>query len=289
MLAGRLILLFLVLFSAGPALAQEHYKYQLGEQFTLWVLADSRRDFTLGDIFPGQEEVFSRYVPSGRAPASILGFLLRSPEATVLIDTGMGSGTLGQALAETGVAPEDISLVLLTHLHGDHLGGLVTDGRQTFPKAQVRLAKEENDFWLDEASPVKFPDRKANFDLARQVLAAYGEKVQPFEFGAEVTPGLTAVAATGHTPGHAVYLLSSGKEKILFWGDVLHAAALQFPRPDLSPVYDFDPAAAAATRLEVLTLAAKEGLIVAGAHLPFPGLGRVTAGPPPSFTFTPLP
>ncbi|MDR2724881.1 MAG: MBL fold metallo-hydrolase [Candidatus Adiutrix sp.] len=288
--AGRFLLMFLILLSAGPALAQEHRRYQLADQLILWVLADSRRDSNLGDVFPGREEIFSRYVPSGQAPAAILAFLLRSPEATILIDAGLGSGTLAKSLAEAGVVPGDISLVLLTHLHGDHLGGLMTDDRLTFPNARIRLAGEENDFWLDEASLAKFPDRRANFDLARKILPAYGAKVQPFEFGTEVAPGLTAVAALGHTPGHTAYLLSTGKEKILFWGDLIHAAALQFPRPDLSPRYDLDPEAAAATRLEFLDLVAREGWIVAGAHLPFPGLGRVTAvpGESPSFAFTPL-
>ena len=290
MVAGSFIIMFLILFSACPALAQEHHRYQLEEDLTLWALADSRRDCDLGDVFPGQDEIFNRYVPSGRAPAGIMAFLLRGPEATILIDAGMGNGTLAKALEETGVAPEDISLVLLTHLHGDHLGGLMTDDRQTFPNAQIRLAREENDFWLDEASSAKFPDRQANFDLARKILPAYGAKVRPFELGSgEVAPGLTAVAAVGHTPGHTTYLLSTGKGKILFWGDLIHAAALQFPRPDLNPRYDLDPAVAAATRLEFMNLAAREGLIVAGVHLPFPGLGRVTVvpGDKPSFAFVP--
>jgi glyoxylase-like metal-dependent hydrolase (beta-lactamase superfamily II) len=284
-------LMFLVLFSmsavAVPVLAQEHHKYQLSDQLTLWVLVDSLADSNLGDVFPGQEEIFKQYSPSGLAPSSTLAFLLKSPEAAILIDAGHETGAIKKALAGIGLVPEDVFLVLLTHLHGDHLGGLMTDGRRTFPKAQVRLAREENDFWLDEANLAKFPARKSNFDLARKILPAYGEAVQPFEFGAEVAPGLTAVAAPGHTPGHAAYLLETGK--ILFWGDLIHAAELQFPRPDLSPRYDLDPVAAAKTRLEFLERADREGLVAAGAHLPFPGLIRVKAvlGDTPSFVFTP--
>ena len=93
MFAGRFILMFLILLSAGPALAQEHHRYQLTDQLTLWVLADSRRDSNLADVFPGQDEIFSRYAPSGQTPAAILAFLLQGPEATVLIDAGMGNGT----------------------------------------------------------------------------------------------------------------------------------------------------------------------------------------------------
>jgi glyoxylase-like metal-dependent hydrolase (beta-lactamase superfamily II) len=288
----RFSLLFLALFmtSISPASAQEHRRYQLTERLTLWVLAESLRDSDLRDVFPGQEEAISREVPSGLAPSAILAFLLQSPETAILIDAGMGTGTLEKDLAATGLAPEDISLVLMTHLHGDHLGGLMAQGRPAFPKAQVRLAREEHDFWMSEANLAKFPERRANFELARQILPAYGAAVKTFEFGTEVAPGLTAMAAVGHTPGHTVYLLETGKEKILFWGDLVHAAALQFPRPDVSPRYDHDPETAAATRLEFLELTSREGLIVAGAHLPFPGLGRVTArsGDKPSFTFTPL-
>ena len=290
----RRALMFLCLFSmsaaAVPALAaQDHQKYQLSDQLTLWVLVDSLRDMDLGDVFPGQEEIFKQYVPSGSAPASILAFLLKSPEAAVLIDTGLGGGSLEKALAGTGLAPEDISLVLLTHMHGDHIGGLLAEGRPAFPKAKIRLARAEKDFWLNEANPAKFPGLAANFDLARRALSAYGAEVGTFEFGAEVAPGLTAVAALGHTPGHTAYLLAAGPEKVLFWGDLIHAAALQFPRPDLSPRYDIDPVAAAKTRLEFLKRADKEGLVVAGDHLPFPGVGRVKAGPGegPSFAFTP--
>jgi glyoxylase-like metal-dependent hydrolase (beta-lactamase superfamily II) len=284
-------LMFLMLFSisaAVPVLAQEHHKYQLSPKLTLWVLADSLRDSDLGDVFPGQEEIFKRYVPSGLAPSSILAFLLKGPESAILIDTGLGTGALEKALGGTGLAPEDISLVLLTHLHGDHIGGLMTDGRPAFPKAKIRLAREENDFWLNEANQAKFPNWRA-FESARRILSACGAAVEPFEFGAEVAPGMIAEAALGHTPGHTAYLLAAGPEKILFWGDLIHAAELQFPRPDLSPRYDLDPVAAAETRLKFLERADREGLVVAGAHLPFPGLGRVKSvpGETPSFTFTP--
>jgi len=291
MIRWRLMFLMLCSMSAAavPSLAQESRQHQISEQTTLWVLADSLRDSNLGDVFPGREEIFKQYVPSGSAPSSILAFLLKSQEAVVLIDAGLGGGNLEKALAGTGFAPEDISLILLTHLHGDHIGGLMADGRPVFSKAKIRLARLERDFWLNEANLAKFPDRQANFELARRNLNAYGPAVETFEFGAEVAPGLTALAALGHTPGHTAYLLTAGPEKILFWGDLIHAAGLQFPRPDLSPRYDLDLAVAAKTRLEFLERVDREGLIAAGAHLPFPGLGRVKAvpGATPSFTFTP--
>ena len=280
----------LILATALPALAQEPRKYQLTENLTLWVLVDSVMDTDLGDIFPGQEKIFSQHVPSGLAPSAILAFLLQSPEATVLIDAGQGNGAVEKSLMKTGLAPEDVTMVLLTHLHGDHLGGLMAEGRRAFPRAQVRLAREESDFWLSPDNEAEFPERKANFELVRKILPAYGDAVRPFEFGSEVAPGLVTMPAKGHTPGHTAYLLDTGKDKILFWGDLVHAAALQFPRPDLSPRYDHDPSAAAATRLEFMETTAREGLIVAGAHLPFPGLIRVTAVPgdeAPAFAFTP--
>jgi len=280
----------LILATSFPALAQEPRKYQLTELLTLWVLIDSVRDTDLGDVFPGQKKIFSQYVPTGQAPSAILAFLLQSPEATILIDAGRGNGEVGKSLKKTGLAPEDITMVILTHLHGDHVGGLMADGHRAFPQARIRLSREENDFWLSAANMEKFPERKENFELVHQILPAYGDAVSSFEFGSEVAPGLVAVPAVGHTPGHTAYLLDTGKEKILFWGDLVHAAALQFPRPDLSPRYDHDPSASAATRLEFMKMTAQEGLIVAGAHLPFPGLVRIIAvpgGKAPAFAFTP--
>jgi glyoxylase-like metal-dependent hydrolase (beta-lactamase superfamily II) len=166
----------------------------------------------------------------------------------------------------------------------------MADGRKVFPNAQIRLSSEEHAFWLDKDNLVKFPERQANFDLAGKTLTVYGSAVSVFEFGSELVPGLTTVDARGHTAGHTAYLLDIGEEKIFFWGDLIHAAALQFPRPDLSPRYDMNPVAAAETRLKFLEQVTRDGLIVAGAHLPFPGLGRVTAAPTdktPSFVFTP--
>jgi glyoxylase-like metal-dependent hydrolase (beta-lactamase superfamily II) len=255
------------------------------EKFTVgkaevWAVADSTGDRDMS-VFIGASGVLKRYAPSGRAPSAIMTFLVKTEGETILIDAGLGepsgerASLLMAGLERIGVAPEDITLVLITHMHGDHIGGLVRDGRKAFPSAHVLSARHEHDFWLGEKSAERFPDRKANIDLARRVFGIYGAASETFEFGALAAPGIRALDARGHTPGHTAFLLESGGEKILFWGDLVHAAALQFPRPDINARYDMIPEEAAVSRARFMEMAAAEKLPVAGGHLPFPGIGTV--------------
>ncbi len=128
----------------------------------------------------------------------------------------------------------------------------------------------------------------ARDELPRAMLAAYGDRLGTFEFGDEILPGFTAVEAVGHTPGHTAFSLKSGGQEILFVGDIVHAAALQFPEPDECAAYDRDKEQAVASRKRLLTLAAENNLPVAGAHIPFPGVGFVKTDGKRGFTFSPV-
>jgi len=265
-------------------------KFDVGK-VTVWAIADSvgERDM---NVFPGaDQEAISRYVPSGKCPSAIMVFLIITESEKVLIDAGLGATSgerasrLFDGLKEIGVGPEDITLILLTHMHGDHIGGLVRNGEKAFPSARVLSSRIEHDFWLDEKSPERFPDRKAGFEMARNVLGLYGSASLTFEFDTVVTPGIRAVDISGHTPGHTAFLLESEEKKILFWGDLLHAAALQFPRPDINAQFDMDPDEAAATRKRFMEKTAVEKLPVAGAHLPFPGIGEVEKNEEGGYTY----
>lgn len=245
-------------------------------------------------IFQGADEsVMKAFAPSGSVPAGIMVFLVQSGGVNVLVDTGYGMNSAERAsalpalLERNGLKPESIDFVLLTHLHGDHIGGLVRNGEAFFPKAGIFVGEKELEFWTDPATREAKPTLGGNMDMVAAMQKAYGGKVKTFAFDDTVMPGITALAATGHTPGHTAFLLASGNNKLLFWGDLVHGAALQFPNPDICAKYDMDMPEAVKTRRKLFEQAATEGLPVAGAHLPFPALGKVSNAGNNGYVFHP--
>ena len=217
---------------------------------------------------------------------AVNAFLVHTGSNLVLIDAGAAKAfgpTLGVILENiraAGYDPAQVDTVLLTHLHGDHASGLVADGKPAFPNAQVRVAKADADFWLSEEIAGKAPkEAQPFFKLARDAVAPYKEagRFTPFSSGESLVPGITAVAAYGHTPGHTAYLLRSKNQSLLVWGDIVHSHSVQFLRPEVSLEFDVDSVKAVATRRKLFADAARDKLWVAGAHLPFPGIGHVRA------------
>jgi glyoxylase-like metal-dependent hydrolase (beta-lactamase superfamily II) len=207
-------------------------------------------------------------------------YLVRSPHhGPVLIDTGGGSqlmasmGRLPSSLKAAGVSLDSIEAVLLTHLHGDHCGGLVdAEGKASFPNAELVLHRTEAAFWL-ESDLDKVPDRQT-FEFVRHMLAPYASRTRLIEDG-EVVSGIHAVPLPGHTPGHTGYRLSSGPSSVFIWGDIVHVPAVQSAIPDAGTAMDVDPALAVTTRKETFKQVAEEGSFVAGMHLEFPGLAQL--------------
>jgi glyoxylase-like metal-dependent hydrolase (beta-lactamase superfamily II) len=168
--------------------------------------------------------------------------------------------------------------VLLTHLHKDHVGGIVVDGKPAFPNAVVRAAGADADYWLSQARRAAAPAFLTSFfDSASAALAPYtaAGRFQPFAPGATVLPGIRAVAEPGHTPGHSGYLVEDGGRALLVWGDVVHVAAVQLDQVQATVKYDTSAPEARATRTGLLERAAREHLLVGAAHVAFPGLGHV--------------
>jgi glyoxylase-like metal-dependent hydrolase (beta-lactamase superfamily II) len=219
----------------------------------------------------------------GKIRGAVNAYVARVADKTVLIDSGGGSllgpsaGLLPQQLAAASVTPADIDVLAMTHLHPDHIGGLVgKDGKPVFPNATMLLHEKEIAFWRDDAIRSQAPDEfKVFFDAARQALDAYKGKTTPFGKDGEVLPGVEAVHLPGHTPGHTGFNLVSGDQSLLIWGDIVHVPALQFGHPDWSISFDVDPDLARATRKKIFDRAKADGLRVAGMHLLFPGVGYV--------------
>ena len=205
-------------------------------------------------------------------------FLIHSGGRTALVDTGCGpamaatGGKLFQNLAAAGVDPGSIDTVLLTHMHPDHSNGLAKEGQALFPNAELVMHEAELAYWQDDAAMARADEtgRQRNFQAARDQAAPYRGRTRTFT-GGEVFPGVTAMPFPGHTPGHSGYLLASGKETLLIWGDIIHVPEIQIPRPEVTMAFDVDPVQAAATRRRVFDMVATDGLATAGMHMHFPG------------------
>ena len=242
-------------------------------------------------LFSGADPtVIEALAPSGLVESAVNAFLVQTGGVNVLIDTGMGAGAGGElvhSLALLNLTPADIDVILLTHMHFDHIGGLALDGRPVYPKATLKIGNSEQAFWLAPNASDPKGSPYVDFDPAKAAAAAYSGRVQGFEFGEEVAPGITAIRAVGHTPGHTAYMIQSEGWKLLVWGDVIHAIALQMPHPEIYPAYDYDPVTATATRKAILEEVSAGNIPVAGMHIPFPGVGRIQKAPAGGYTFTP--
>jgi glyoxylase-like metal-dependent hydrolase (beta-lactamase superfamily II) len=221
-------------------------------------------------------------------PAPVTAFLLQSDNQTILIDAGMGAldilgpgfGRIFDGLSAMGLAPADIDLVIVTHAHPDHIGGLLTDGQPTFPNAQIAISEVEFGFWGDAGIMAQAPaEPQGLFGLAQAVFAAYGTQVTPLADGTEVASGLRLELSPGHTPGHALVHIDGGDQELLMVADTLHSSILHTALPDLGFGFDTDTVQAAASRRRVFDRAASDGVLIAATHVPFPGFGRfVRAG-----------
>jgi glyoxylase-like metal-dependent hydrolase (beta-lactamase superfamily II) len=276
------------------------YRHKLGN-FEVTILSDGNLPFD-ADLFSGDKEQADKLLDKAYFPrkstTSVNTWLVNTGKHLVLVDAGGGShfgptlGKLPQHLADAGVTPDQIDAVVITHMHPDHAPGLVGANKEIlFKNAVVHVGDQEHGFWTSEQIYNSVPqDVKGFFDLARMSVKPYADagKLQMFKDGSSPVAGLTTHAAPGHTPGHSMVRISSNGDDLLIWGDIVHNAILQFPEPDRSIVYDADPAIAIASRKKVFDMVATDKLLFAGAHLPFPGLGRAVKAQT-GYTYVPLP
>ena len=283
-------------FHAAPAVAAApmakfsapgFYRLMVGD-FEVTALSDGTADLPMDQLL--QEEpaktnaALAKSFLKSPLETSVNAYLINTGNKLVLIDTGAGSlfgPTLGKLVANlkaAGYQPSQVDEIYLTHLHPDHVGGLAADGKLAFPNAIVRADQRESDYWLSQANMDKAPaSAKRSFQGAKASLQPYidAHKYQPFKGDAELTAGIKSTSSYGHTAGHTSYVVESHGSKMIVVGDLIHVPAVQLEHPEVTIGFDTDPKAAVLSRTSVFNEAAREGELVAAAHIQFPGLGHL--------------
>ena len=217
-------------------------------------------------LIGASNEQIEKYLPNGKVKSQILAFLVKTGENEILFDAGLKDGHVVNELIKNNKKSEDIKLILITHLHPDHFGGLTdSENKAAFPNAEIYISKPEYRYWVDEQKN----------EAVINALKLYGEKVKCFDFGDEVVSCVKAIDTVGHTPGHTAFLVESEGEKILVAGDIMHFEDIQLPAPDVAVAYDVDPAKAIQSRKFLLDYAAQKNIPVAGMHLTGAGIFKV--------------
>jgi len=284
--------------AAGPQLKTSTagwYRMMLGD-FEVTALSDGTVDVevikprTNTPVAKVQRALARAYLKDP-VETSVNGYLINTGTKLVLIDAGAGAffgPTLGNLVADlkaSGDQPEQVDEIYATHMHADHVGGLVSGEKVVFPNAILRAVQREADFWLSQkvmdAAPAEARDF---FTAAMAAMNPYVDagKFKPFVIdtaagAAELKPASKAVPARAHTPEHAIYVVESKGQKLVAWGDLMHVAAVQFPDPSVTIQFHVDARAAMPERREAFADAAKRGYYVALSDISFPGIGRLRA------------
>ncbi|MCL2478398.1 MAG: MBL fold metallo-hydrolase [Treponema sp.] len=268
----KFMIVFLLFIAAIYGFASENdgiFTLNVG-QFEISMMVERENPGNAGILAGTDPAILSQYIPAAGFTFSTNTFLIKSPGMNILVDTGFGQAVF-QKMQALGVTPDQIDVVLLTHLHPDHIGGLQKNGQALFSKAKIYVSAAELEY---------FTKTQVN-QAAVAALAPYGDRVNSFEpsqLGSalkELIPGIYPIALPGHTPGHTGYLVQNGGASFIIGGDFLHLALVQFPHPEISSSYDMDKATAAQSRTAILEYAAKNNIPIGGMHIAYPGCGTV--------------
>jgi glyoxylase-like metal-dependent hydrolase (beta-lactamase superfamily II) len=279
--------------AAAPAAGKQtagFYRYKVGD-FEVTSINDGARTFPMPDGFVknvGKDEALAAaeaaYMPKGQITVPFNPQIINTDSKLVLIDAGYGPGIapsvglLPAGMAAAGIDPKAIDIVVLSHLHPDHINGIKTaDGAVAFPNAEVKVPNLDWAFWMSDENMSKASEgmMKGYFQNTRKILSDLAGKVTKYDWGKEVAPGITAIDAHGHTPGHSAFAVASGSARILVQSDVTNIPELFLRHPDWHVAFDVDPVVAAQTRHKIYDMAAAERMTVVGFHFQFPSIGHV--------------
>jgi glyoxylase-like metal-dependent hydrolase (beta-lactamase superfamily II) len=282
-----------------PALAQApapitqapgFFRFRLGA-LTVTMLHDGSRAFPLAAGFVRnvpleevQRTLAESFLPTDTLRIPFTLTCVETPRGLVLFDTGNGPqpgggpvGLLVPNMRAAGLDPARVTSVVFSHFHGDHISGLLNaDGSAAFPNAELVVPAPEWTWWTEASNETRSPEgQRANFANTARRFGPYQGKVRQAAVGSEVLPGITSIAAHGHTPGHTIYRIADGNEQLIFLADVTNRPELFVRRPDFHAVFDFDAQAAEASRRRVLDMVSADRARVTGYHFPFPSTGFV--------------
>ncbi len=233
---------------------------QVGSVNVTWIQDNAGDRPMARSLFPdaGDALIDSLSLRDG-VPSTVSVFVVKTDSVVILFDTGLGAADsrLQAGLKSLGMEPSDVRYLYLTHMHGDHIGGMLTaEGEVVFPNAEVYVSKPEHDYWMTASSNPR----------AAKTLEAYRNKLHLFAFGDTLPGGVAAMEAVGHTPGHTVFQVG----RLLVVGDLFHGLALQLAHPEICATYDMDKEKAVETRKRFIRYAQENELTMAGMHLPAP-------------------
>lgn len=229
-----------------------------------------------------QKALGAAFLPTDRVPIPFTTTVINTGSKLILIDVGNGnsgaptSGKWMENFKAAGFSPEQVDTIIISHFHGDHINGLrLKEGTAVFPNAEIKVPEPEWAYWMDDAKMNAASDAlKGGFQGVRRVFNEM-KNVSRYEWGKEVAPGITAIQADGHTPGHTAYMVSSGGGKLLVMSDVTNNPLLFVRHPNWHAVFDMNGEIAEKTRRKMLDMAATEKTQVAFYHAPFPATGFI--------------
>lgn len=271
-------------------------QFRLGSFEITTILDGVRQVAPITRVFGVDQEVSdvealasTNFLPTDAMAIQFTPVVINTGSDVVLFDTGNaqgsdGSGHLVHGMKAAGIDPASVTVVVLTHMHPDHIGGIMADGKEVFPNARYVTGRVEFDFWSDKKH-LSGPTERIG-KLVKSNVLPVAEKMTFLEDEGDVVTGIKALATFGHTPGHMAYHIESDGQQLLIWADVCNHFVLSLQRPDWHILFDFDKEAAAKTRQRILDMAATDRIPVTGYHMPFPAVGYI-AKHQTSFVWTP--
>jgi glyoxylase-like metal-dependent hydrolase (beta-lactamase superfamily II) len=265
------------------------YRYRIGT-FELTALYDGIWYRPINDKFirnarfaDVEHALADAFMPADKLATPFTALVVNTGKKLVLLDTGTGgqiassAGALRDNLAAAGIDPKAVDLIVISHFHPDHINGLKDkDNDIVFPNAEIMVSAPEWAFWMDDANlNAAASDLKIVFRNQRRIFSDIAGRITRYDPGVEVAPGITTIAAPGHTPGHTVFAVHSGDQSLLVLSDTAQHPAIFARHPDWQAAFDIDGAAAVATRKKLFDRAAADRMLVTGYHFPFPACGHL--------------